>query len=114
VGGGWAAQLPTALTRLLSSVTAPTRPKTAPRFVAFVLRVTLWSASTFPANAVPVPSVAALPTAQNTPQAEPPPVNTTLALLDVIKVLPVWKTHTDPAGPASVSVPVNWAELLKQ
>ena len=42
------------------------------RMVAVVLRVMLASARIFPSNAVPVPSVAELPTCQNTPSSEPP------------------------------------------
>ena len=55
-------------TLLVSIVTAPFRAKALPDTLAPVFRVMLVSARIFPANAVPVPRVAELPTCQNTLQ----------------------------------------------
>ncbi len=58
---------------LVSIVTAPVCAKALPfRIVAVVLRVMLASARIFPSNEVLVPSVAEVPTCQNTPSSEPP------------------------------------------
>ena len=56
-------------TPLVSRVTAPFSAKARPVMVAPVVRVMLVSAMMLPANAVVVPSVAELPTCQNTLQA---------------------------------------------
>ena len=53
-------------TVLVSSVTVPFRARILPDMVAPVFTVMLVSARIFPANAVFVPSVAELPTCQNT------------------------------------------------
>ena len=56
----------------MSIVTAPTSANARPQsIVAAVFSVTLWSAMMLPANAVLVPSVAELPTCQNTSPASP-------------------------------------------
>ena len=54
----------------------------------------LVSARMFPANVVVVPSVAELPTCQNTLQCEPPLITTTDEPLAVVSVLPIWKMKT--------------------
>ncbi len=78
-----------------------------------VVMVMLSSARIFPANAVPVPSVAELPTCQNTLQSEPPLITFTVELLAVVSVLPIWKTNTALGSPAasSVTVPVSCADV---
>jgi hypothetical protein len=82
-------------TLLLSIVTAPFRARALPgEMLAAVVSVMLVRARMFPANAVPVPSVAELPTCQNTLQLDPMLLMTTLALLAVVSVLPIWKTKT--------------------
>ncbi len=57
------------MTRLLSSVTAPFLANTRPCTVAPVVIVALVKARMVPTNIVVVPSVAELPTCQNTLQA---------------------------------------------
>ena len=61
-----------ALTVLLSSVTAPFLARALPVTDAPVVNVMLVSARMFPTNDVVVPSVAELPTCQNTLHTEPP------------------------------------------
>ena len=100
-------QHPTLWTLLLSSVTAAFRAKRAPELLALVFRVMLSSAKMFPPKAVVEPSVAELPTCQNALQAVAPPKKRTREPLAVVSVLPIWKTQTAPAGPLSLSVPVN-------
>ncbi len=74
---------------LLSMVTAPVWAKALPNRLALVFSVILASASTLPMKAVFVPSVAALPTCQNTLQLDAPLIRSTEALLAVVRVLPV-------------------------
>jgi len=83
---------------LVSSVTAPVCAKALPfRMVAAVVRVMLSKARIFPSNEVLVPSVAELPTCQNTPRSEPPLepklITSTVEALAVVSVLPIWKTQ---------------------
>ena len=80
-----------------------------PDAVAPVVMVTLASARILPANLVPVPRVAELPTFQNTLQLLPPLTTRTAELLAVVSVLPTWKTNTALGLPwaSSVSVPVS-------
>ena len=97
---------------LVSSVTAPFRARALPsKIVAPVVMVMLVSARICPSNAVPVPSVAELPTCQNTshPGIAPPLIVTTDELLAVVSVLPIWKTNCAFGFPWSlrVSVPVS-------
>ena len=104
-------------TLLVSMVTAPFRARTLPgEVLAPVVSVMLVRARMFPLNRVPVPSVAELPTCQNTLQLDPMFVMRTIEELAVVSVLPIWKTKT-AAGlpwPFNVSVPVNPAEDEKQ
>src|SRR4051812_524037 len=83
---------------------------------ALVFMVMLVSARMFPPNVVPVPSVAELPTCQNTLQSWPPLFMITSELLAVVRVLPILKMKTALALPSafSVSVPVSWADDEKQ
>ena len=77
---------------LVSSVTAPFRARALPfRIVAPVVSVILVSARMCPSKAVFVPSVAELPTCQNTvlPGIAPPLIVTTDELLAVVSVLPI-------------------------
>lgn len=76
-------------TALLSIVTAPLRANARPLTFALVLSVMLVSATMLPLNAVPVPSVAELPTCQKTLQSFAPLMTMTLELLAVVSVLPI-------------------------
>jgi hypothetical protein len=92
---------------LSSIVTAPFRARALPDRLAPVPRLTLVSAMMFPLKAVPVPSVAELPTCQYTFRAWLPPVITTDELLAVFRELAILKMNTELALPESVSLPVN-------
>ena len=75
---------------LLSSVTAAVRAKALPlEMVAPVFMVMLEYARMCPANAVPVPSVAELPTCQYTLVSGIEV--TTAELVPVVSALPTWK-----------------------
>ena len=93
VGGG-----PTRHTELemllVSIVTAPFRARALPEMITRVVSVMLVRARMFPENRASVPSVAELPTCQNTLQLEPMLDMRTLELLAVVSVLPIWKTKT--------------------
>jgi hypothetical protein len=112
-GGGAQAAMDTALE---SIVTAPFRARALPDIVALVVRVMLASARMFPMNAVPVPSVAELPTCQKSLHSCPPLMSTTDELLPVIRVLPTLNIQTALVlpPPSSVSAPVNPADDVKQ
>jgi hypothetical protein len=73
---------------LVSRVTAPLMAKALPSIPAAVVNVMLVRAIMFPANMVPVPMVAELPTCQNT-LSEAPFRNTTMALEAVVRVEPI-------------------------
>jgi hypothetical protein len=93
-----------------SSVTAPFSAKTRPRIVTLVVTVMLWFARIVPTNSESLPSVAELPTCQNTLHAWAPFVRTTWLDEAVVSVLdPAWKTNTEAGFPPpfSVSVPVS-------
>src|SRR5580765_5699322 len=90
-----------------SRVTAAVSASTLPDTVTPVITVTLASATIVPANRAPVPSVAELPTCQNTfapAHVAPASTTTTAAPAAVVSVDPIWKIQ----GPAPVrnSVPV--------
>src|SRR6266446_1985693 len=70
-------------------VTAPVRAKTRPVTLAPVVMVSLIFARMLPAKAVLVPSVAKLPTCQNTFPAVAPLARTTEDLLAVVSVVPI-------------------------
>lgn len=99
---------------LASIVTAPFCAKALPKRLALVFRVILVRARMLPTNAVPVPRVAELPICQKTLQSEAPLIKSTVALLAVVIVLPVWKIKTAAGSPppSSVSAPVNCADVL--
>jgi len=88
---------------LVSNVTAPLRAYRPPFVFVPVLRVMEASARIFPVKVVFVPRVAELPTCQKivlwhgcAPVAL---INSTLALLAVVRVLPIWKMKTLPGFP---------------
>jgi hypothetical protein len=98
-------------------VTAPFLAKALPHPIsAPVSKVMLVSARIFPANAVVVPRTAELPTCQYTLSPSPPLATTTDEALAVVNVLPILKTKTELGLPweLRVSVPVNWADAIKQ
>ena len=74
------------------------------------------SARMFPAKLVYVPSVAELPTCQKILHGFAPLISITLALLAVMRVLPIWKIKTLLAFPcpSRMSCPVKKAEDAKQ
>ena len=92
---------------LSSMVTAPFRARALPDRLAPVPRLMLVSATMFPLKAVPVPSVAELPTCQYTLRALLPPVMTTDELLAVLRALAILKMNMELALPESVSFPVS-------
>ena len=103
-------------TVLVSSVTAPVRANVRPNTRAPVVNVMLTCARMLPMKAVPVPSVAELPTCQKTLQLGALAMNSTRAFDEVVSVLPVLKINTGLGllDALSVSVPVNWADDEKQ
>ena len=101
---------------LVSSVTAPVCAQAAPQvIVAPVFRVMLVCARMSPANDVVVPSVAELPTRQNTLPPCAPLISEIPEALAVVSVLPILKMKTELGLPRPLSVrrPVNWADELK-
>ena len=113
VGAATSAQV---LTLLVSSVTAPLRASARPVVLVPVVTVMLESARISPANVLPVPSVAEVPTCQYTLSHELPLMAMTVEPLAVVSVLPVLNTNCALGlfCTSSVSVPVNCAEVLKQ
>jgi hypothetical protein len=103
-------------TLLVSNVTAPFRANTLPDMLTPVFTVILASARIFPLKVVVVPSVAELPTCQNTLQGEALLIRTTDDADAVVSVLPILKTQTALGSPwaLSVSAPVNPTDELKQ
>lgn len=106
---------------LPSKVTAPFRANSRPsKTVAPVFAVMDDRARMFPSKAVPVPSVAELPTCQKTlmPGVEllPSLVVTTELPDAVVRVDPIWKTKTGSVRPSplSVNIPVSCAEEEKK
>jgi hypothetical protein len=86
----------------LMRVTSPVPANTRPSTVTPEPRVIEVDAMTVPMKVEPS-SVAELPTCQNTLHGEAPSVSTTLLLVEVTRLDPVWKMNT-PA-PVKVSVP---------
>jgi hypothetical protein len=76
----------------------------------------LVSARILPVKLLPVPSVAELPTCQNTLQPCAPLIRFTTEPLAVVNALPVWKTKPALGLPcaSSVTVPVSPAAAAKQ
>ncbi len=66
-----------------------------------------------PAKSVLVPSVAELPTCQNTLHACAPLMSVTELSVAVVRVVPIWKIHTASGSfwPSRVSSPVSPAEV---
>ena len=89
--------------RVMAAPMASSRPSTAtPVFTVMAL-----ATSREPANVESTPSVAELPTCQNTLQAWAPLTSTTWLFTPVMSVDPAWKTKTafGSPSPSSVSVP---------
>jgi hypothetical protein len=101
--------VPRALTVFVSKVTAPFNAYNPPFEVTPVVTVMDARATTFPCKAEYVPRVAELPTCQKTLQALAPFTNKTSEYEAVVRVDPIWKTHTllGSACPSSVRIPVN-------
>ena len=99
-----------------SSVTAPLSAISLPLAVAPVVAVTLAFAITLPTNVEVVPSVAELPTCQNTLHAGPRWSRAPASAAAVVSVLPILKMKTALGLPwaLSVSVPVSCADVEKQ
>ena len=100
-GSGGTPPAPQAETRFVSIVTAPLMAQQAPGHADAGRRGDARLARMFPANMVPVPSVAELPTCQKTfapRHVVAGEVTTIDELLAVVSVLPILKTH----GPAPV------------
>lgn len=97
------------VTRFESKVTVADIPNAPLIRDALVSKVTEAPAIMVPAKDVPVPSVAAEPTAQYTRHAFPPLTKMTAAADAVVNAFPIWKYHWsfgDPV-PFSVNVPVS-------
>src|ERR1700737_3288315 len=95
---------------LVSSVTAPVCAQAAPqRMLALVFRVMLVCARMSPANDVVVPSVAELPTLQNTLPPCAPFISEIADALAVVSVLPMLKTKIELGlpRPLRLRTPVN-------
>jgi hypothetical protein len=109
--GGVVGQFGSVMT-LASRVTAPLLTSTRPVTEAPVSMVAALSARMLPSNVVPVPSVAALPTCQNTLHAEAPLIRLTVLFVAVVSVELAWKMNTALAlfWPSNVSVPVRLSE----
>src|SRR6476469_5421758 len=101
---------------LVSRVTAPVLASARPMMFAPVVAVMLVSARMLPANEVAVPSVAELPTCQNTLHWLPLLLITTDDPLAVVSVLPNLKMNTAAALPCAlrVNVPVSAPDVAKQ
>ena len=92
---------------LVSNVTAPVRAQAAPQMMlAPVFSVMLAWARMSPANEVAVPSVAELPTRQNTLPPCAPLIRATAEALAVVSVLPILKMKTAFELPSALSVTV--------
>jgi hypothetical protein len=94
---------------LASIVTAPVLANALPFMRAPVTRVMLADARILPANAVPEPRVAELPTCQKTLDCRPPLTMITDEPLAVVSVLPILKIKTALQSPwaSRTSIPVN-------
>jgi len=102
-------------TALVSRVTAPLRARARPFRVAPVVSEIDVSARTLPANALAGPSVAELPTCQNTLHACAPPVSSTRLAEPTVSVDPAWKMNTALGSPpaSSVRAPLRPSELAE-
>lgn len=95
------------LTVFVSRVVAPLRASRRPWTRALVFALIEVNAMIVPTNVDPTPSVAELPTTQNTLHAWAPLTRDTVLLGAVIRVDAAWKMKTAPASPwaSRVSVP---------
>jgi hypothetical protein len=116
VGVAVAADQPWLEIELPIRVTAPLRARSLPTTLAPSLRVMLSSARIFPANAVPDPRVAELPTCQKMLPWLQPLIGVMDAPLAVVSVLPILKMKTalESPWPSRTSIPVNCADESKQ
>ena len=91
----------------VSRVTAPVRARARPCTVTPVVTVIEVSARMLPTNTEPVPSVAELPTCQNTLHSWALLISDTVLLDPVISIESVWKMNTvlGSPPPSSTSVP---------
>ena len=94
---------------LLLSDTRPVWASTRPWTVAAEFTVMLVSAMIVPTNDELLPSVAELPTCQNTLQACAPPESVIVFDVAVTRSEVAWKTHTELASPVSVRLPIKLA-----
>ena len=85
----------------LSRVTAPVWASARPTIVLFVVTVIDARARIVPLKLEPVPSVAELPTCQNTLQAWASPIRTTWLAEPVVSVEPIWKMKTAAGLPCA-------------
>jgi hypothetical protein len=95
------------LITLPSRVTPPLRTSARPWSDAPVAIEMDVNARMLPTKEAVVPSVAELPTCQNTLQACTPPERTTWLAGATISVLTLWKMKTELASPTRVTVPVS-------
>jgi hypothetical protein len=100
----------------VSSVTAPLRASNRPSTSAPVFAVIDVRAMMLPWKSVVVPSVAELPTCQNTLHARAPLIRLTPLFDAVVRVDPIWKMKRAFGFPAASRVrsPVSWADDEKQ
>ena len=89
-----------------SSVTAALRARARPCTVTLVFTVIELSARMLPRKTESVPSVAELPTCQNTLHSWAPLISVTVLADAVIRVEPAWKMKTELGSPAPSSVSV--------
>lgn len=96
-------------------VIAPLRARTRPAMLVPLSTVMEVSAKILPTKVAPVPSVAELPTCQNTLQAWAPLVRMTVLLDAVMRVEPAWKMNTALGllPPFNVTDPVKLMEELE-
>jgi hypothetical protein len=101
---------------LSSSVTAPSRASRRPSTSAPVVPVIDVMAKMVPLKVEDVPSVAELPTTQNTLPTWAPLMSTTSLAPAVVSVVPAWKMNTAFSSPwaSSVSVPVIPKEVSRE
>ena len=102
--------------RFESRVTAPLRASARPARLARVIKEMLVSARMFPVKTESVPSVAELPTCQNTRHSAPPRTMTTDELLAVVSLLPIWKMKSalGSFSASRMSLPVSCASEERQ
>ena len=97
-----------------SIVTAAVRASARPRTVTELFTVTEARARIVPTKVDPTPSVAELPTCQNTLHSWAPPMSVIVLPVAVVRLEFVWKMKTDVGSPAPSSTkgPVSWSAPL--